>query len=108
MIAVDEDFEAAAEKRLIARELNFALARVKRGEAAALLFLGDSAGHVFRGGVGARRIRERKNAVVLRGVEEREGFGEIGIGFAREADDDIRGDADGATRSANPGDFFEI
>src|SRR5690348_3311641 len=71
MIAVDEDFKAAAEERLIARELDFALARVERGEAAALLFLGDSAGHIFRARVWARRIGERKNTVVLRGVEER-------------------------------------
>ena len=42
------------------------------------------------------------------GVEQRERFGEIGFRLAREADDDVRGQADGAAGGANPGNFFEV
>ena len=41
-------------------------------------------------------------------VEQREGLLEVCFGLAGEADDDVRGDADGPAGGANPGDLFEI
>ena len=61
-----------------------------------------------RFGIGARGKLECVDAVVLRGVEQAESVGEIFVGFAGEADDDVGGDADGAARGADQSDFFEI
>ena len=108
MAAVHQHFIGLADELFVSGELNLALAFVQNREAAALFRFRDGVWHVPGGGVGPRRVFEREDGVVLRGVQQRKSVGEVLFGLAGEADDDVRGDADGAARGADPGDLLEI
>src|SRR5437879_13792350 len=55
-----------------------------------------------------RRILKRKRAVKLCEIQKTQRLLEILFGFAGEAHDDVGSDADGAARSPDQDDFFEI
>src|SRR5580700_675203 len=63
--AVNQDFVGRADELFIARDLNLALALVQNRQAAALFFFGYCVGHVHGRRIGARRVLERENSVVL-------------------------------------------
>src|SRR6185437_6972000 len=108
MAGVHEYLRRGADEALVAADLNLALAFLENGEPAALLFLVNCVRHIERKGVGARGILEGKDAVEFGLVEKRNRLLEAGGGLAGEADDHVRGDADGAPRGFDPGNFLEV
>src|SRR5580704_15963068 len=105
---IGEDLKRRADQLFIRRALNRALMIVQNGEAAALLRFGNRVGHRTGGSVGPGRIIERVHAIIMDAVEQRESCLEVAVALAGKADDDVGSDADGAARSADPLDFFEI
>src|ERR1035438_10202892 len=106
--AFHQDLLDAADQFGIAADLYGALLFVEDHEPASLLFVGDLILHGQRGGVGARRVLEAEQRIVLHFVEQLEGFLEIGFGLAGKAHDDVGGQRHVALGVLDPGDALDV
>src|SRR5277367_5351489 len=108
MAAVHQHFIGLADELFVSGELNLALAFVQNREAATLFRFRNGVWQVPGGGVGPRRVFEGEDRVVSSGVQQGKSVGEVRFGLAGKADDNVRGNADGAARGAYPRDLLEI
>src|SRR6516164_11456658 len=90
LVALHQDFELAADQRLVAPQLNLPLAFLNLAQAPAFLFVRDVVRPAAGGGLRARRVFEGKHLVVADAVDERESLLEIGLGLAAETHDHVR------------------
>ncbi len=88
---------------LVSMRLNLLLFVLQDGEPTRFLLIRDRIGQVQSRGVRSRRIFEGEDTVVLDFIQQVKSFVEVGFGLAREAYDDVGGDADLAFCGLHPG-----
>src|SRR5579875_759240 len=107
-MAFNHDFNCLPYMLCVVGPLDFALAIKQDLKAGGFLVFWYRICHGDRRCVGARGVLEGEYAVVLDLSKQTHGFLEVGGGFAREADDDVGGHADGAAGGLDPGDALKV
>src|SRR5581483_3764993 len=99
--AGDEHFESAADQLLVELALDTGLHLEELLETAVRNLLGDRLlAQTERGSAGPPRVLEREELTEPCALDELEALPEIGLGLAREPDDEIRRDGDAGPRGA--------